>query len=125
MRKQFAAPHDQAGNRIKGAEWFIEEEHIGIYGESASNFQAAVSCRPKVPLGRPSRSRQRPNHFECSALMRLITLVSRVTLEEAEPDVSFDREPRKDATLLKHEDAPGVRTAHNFAIDFYFAAGRR
>src|SRR5438874_1185664 len=45
--------------------------------------------------------------------------------EEAEADVPFDVQPRKNAALLKDEDAPRIGSGHALPVDRHLSFARR
>src|SRR5271156_392819 len=39
--EQFAA-HDEARNRVKRSEWFVEKQHVRVYGQSTSYLETLL-----------------------------------------------------------------------------------
>src|SRR3954453_23441861 len=102
--EQFAA-HLQARDRVECAERFVEEEHVGIDGQRARHFDALLH-----PAGELARVRffETFEADQIDVLRHALLPLIRIHVEQSEADVAFDRQPRKHAAFLEHEDPAAV-----------------
>src|SRR5688500_1603218 len=113
--------HTQPRDRIERAERLIEIENIRIHRQRARYFQ---------PLLHAARKCARITLLEANQTDELHVVVDTFLpfgfrhLEEPESDVLLDREPGKDATFLKNEDAPRVGSDHPLFANRHDALAR-
>src|SRR5205085_4691637 len=113
---QQLAPHLQTRDGIERAERLIQIQHVGIHGERARDFEALLHAAGKLARIRVLEAAKAD---ELHVVRNPISLLLIREAEEAEADISFDGQPRKNAALLEDEDASRIGTGDALVIDHH------
>ena len=106
--------HLQARDEVQRAKRFVHVDDVRVGGERAGDFDPLLHAAGQFARIGPLEAAQ-ADHLDVvrdnpgPLGVRL--------LEQAEPDVVLHGEPRKDAVLLKDENAPRVRAVDGLAFD--------
>ena len=117
--EEFAA-HDEAGDGVEGAEGLVEEEHVGVDGEGAGDFEALLHAAGEL-VGVGLFEAFEADHFY--VIRDAFVSFGAREFEEAEADVALHGEPGEDAALLEDEDAASVGAGDGFVVDADGSAG--
>src|SRR5712691_7652141 len=111
---QQLATHLQSRDGVERAERLIEVENVWIHRQSARHLEPLLH-----PAGQLARIRllESLQADELHVARDAIVLLAIAQTKETETDVLLDREPRKDAALLKHEDPSRIGLRHGHAVD--------
>ena len=111
-----------AGERVEGAERFVEEEDTGLHREGAGDGNTLAHAAGEFARDLPEGGREvdgRDVFFDVGAAG--LGRPGWEDLVDGESDVFVDGEPREEAVVLEHDAAVGAGAVHAFTVKEDFA----